>query len=98
MILTDDQRREFLFGDANYQIPLAAIRKNLWPKTIPYTMDSTIGMLLLLYINSFLLRFAYINCNIGLLLIAILLGESCDDATPSTCPLKLAKLKKVANE
>ena len=53
MILTDDQRREFLFGDANYQIPLAAIKINLWPRIIPYSMDSTIGMLSLVFSESF---------------------------------------------
>ena len=55
MILTDDQKRAFLFGDANYQIPLAAIKINLWPRTIPYSMDSSIGMLLLeFYFNLYI--------------------------------------------
>ena len=44
MILTDDQKLDFLYGEANYQIPLAAKRVNLWPTTIPYSMDSSIGM------------------------------------------------------
>lgn len=48
MVLTDNQKNEFLYGEANYQIPLAATKVNLWPRTIPYSMDSTIGMLLLI--------------------------------------------------
>eukprot|EP00795_Rhopilema_esculentum_P010344 gene10344-19041_t len=43
MILTEEQKQDFLYGSPNYQIPLAATKTNLWPTTIPYSMDSSIA-------------------------------------------------------
>ncbi len=43
MVMTDEQKRDFILGQANYQIPLAATKVNLWPTVIPYSMDSSIG-------------------------------------------------------
>ncbi len=42
MVLTEDQKRDFLYGEPNYQIPLAATKVNLWPKLIAYDMDPSI--------------------------------------------------------
>eukprot|EP00794_Sanderia_malayensis_P015872 gene15872-17471_t len=43
MILTNDQKLAYLSGEANYQIPLAATKTNLWPTVIPYSLDSTLS-------------------------------------------------------
>ncbi len=42
--MTEEEKRQYLYGDsANYQIPLSAIKTNLWPRTIVYDMESRIG-------------------------------------------------------
>eukprot|EP00795_Rhopilema_esculentum_P010341 gene10341-19038_t len=43
MILTEEQKQDFLYGSPNYQIPLAATKTSLWPTTIPYSMESSIA-------------------------------------------------------
>eukprot|EP00794_Sanderia_malayensis_P015875 gene15875-17475_t len=43
MILTEDQKRDYLSGQANYQIPLAAKKTDLWPKVIPYDIHSSLS-------------------------------------------------------
>ena len=43
MILTEDQKRGLEVGGLDPNIPLAAIKTNLWPLTVPYEISSSLG-------------------------------------------------------
>ena len=42
MVLTPEQKKELEDTGMNPNIPLAATKTNLWPKTIPWDMESSI--------------------------------------------------------
>ena len=47
MELTEQQKKDYLEGEANSAVPLAAVNTGLWPKVIPYSWDEKLGKYLL---------------------------------------------------